>query len=128
MRVKKMNNKGQALVVFVLVLPIIMLIIAGVMEMGRLSLVKAEYEDSIIDTINYGLDNLDKENVKEKMNLLLDKNISGTKNIEITEGTIKIHVTSNLDSMFSKLFKKEYDINLTYRGYIVDGKKKIVKD
>ena len=123
-----MNNKGQALVVFVLVLPIIMLIIAGVMEMGRLSLVKAEYEDSIIDTINYGLDNLDKENVKEKMNLLLDKNISGTKNIEITEGTIKIHVTSNLDSMFSKLFKKEYDINLTYRGYIVDGKKKIVKD
>jgi len=128
MRVKKMNNKGQALVVFVLVLPIIMLIIAGVMEMGRLSLVKAEYEDSIIDTINYGLDNLDKENVKEKMDLLLDKNISGTKNIEITEGTIKIHVTSNLDSMFSKLFKKEYDINLTYRGYIVDGKKKIVKD
>jgi len=123
-----MNNKGQALVVFVLVLPIIMLIIAGVMEMGRLSLVKAEYEDSIIDTINYGLDNLDKENVKEKMDLLLDKNISGTKNIEITEGTIKIHVTSNLDSMFSKLFKKEYDINLTYRGYIVDGKKKIVKD
>jgi len=123
-----MNNKGQALVVFVLVLPLIMLIIAGVMEMGRLSLVKAEYEDSIIDTINYGLDNLDKENVKEKMNLLLDKNISGTKNIEITEGTIKIHVTSNLDSMFSKLFKKEYDINLTYRGYIVDGKKKIVKD
>jgi len=104
MRVKKMNNKGQALVVFVLVLPIIMLIIAGVMEMGRLSLVKAEYEDSIIDTINYGLDNLDKENVKEKMDLLLDKNISGTKNIEITEGTIKIHVTSNLDSMFSKLF------------------------
>ena len=128
MRVKKMNNKGQALVVFVLVLPLIMLIIAGVMEMGRLSLVKAEYEDSIIDTINYGLDNLDKENVKEKMNLLLDKNISGTKNIEITEGTIKIHVTSNLDSMFSKLFKKVYDINLTYRGYIVDGKKKIVKD
>jgi len=123
-----MNNKGQALVVFVLVLPLIMLIIAGVMEMGRLSLVKAEYEDSIIDTINYGLDNLDKENVKEKMDLLLDKNISGTKNIEITEGTIKIHVTSNLDSMFSKLFKKEYDINLTYRGYIVDGKKKIVKD
>lgn len=123
-----MNNKGQALVVFVLVLPLIMLIIAGVMEMGRLSLVKAEYEDSIIDTINYGLDNLDKENVKEKMNLLLDKNISGTKNIEITEGTIKIHVTSNLDSMFSKLFKKVYDINLTYRGYIVAGKKKIVKD
>jgi len=123
-----MNNKGQALVVFVLVLPLIMLIIAGVMEMGRLSLTKTEYEDSIVDTITYGLDNLDKENVKEKMDLLLDKNISGTKNIEITEGTIKIHVTSNLDSMFSKLFKKEYDINLTYRGYIVDGKKKIVKD
>ena len=123
-----MNNKGQALVVFVLVLPLIILIIAGVMEMGKLSLTKNEYENSIIDTINYGLDNLDKENVKEKMNLLLDKNISGTKNVEISDGVIKVHVTSNLDGMFSKLFKSQYDINLTYKGYISEGKKKIVKD
>lgn len=123
-----MNNKGQALVVFVLVLPLIILIIAGVMEMGRLSLTKTEYEDSIVDTINYGLDNLDKENVKEKMLALLDKNISGTKNVEILDGTIKVHVTSNLDGMFSKLFKSNYEINLTYKGYILDGKKKVVKD
>ncbi len=128
MRVKKMNNKGQALVVFVLVLPLIILIIAGVMEMGKLSLTKNEYENSIIDTINYGLDNLDKENVKEKMTALLDKNISGTKNVEISDGVIKVHVTSNLDGMFSKLFKSQYDINLTYKGYISEGKKKIVKD
>lgn len=123
-----MNNKGQALVVFVLVLPLIILIIAGVMEMGKLSLTKNEYENSIIDTINYGLDNLDKENVKEKMTALLDKNISGTKNVEISDGVIKVHVTSNLDGMFSKLFKSQYDINLTYKGYISEGKKKIVKD
>lgn len=123
-----MNNKGQALVVFVLVLPLIILIIAGVMEMGNLSLTKNEYENSIIDTINYGLDNLDKENVKEKMMTLLDKNISGTKNIEISDGVIKVHVTSNLDGMFSKLFKSQYDINLTYKGSITDGKKKILKE
>ena len=128
MRVKKMNNKGQALVVFVLVLPLIILIIAGVMEMGKLSLTKNEYENSIIDTINYGLDNLDKENVKEKMMTLLDKNISGTKNVEISDGVIKVYVTSNLDGMFSKLFKSRYDINLTYKGYILEGKKKVVKD
>lgn len=128
MRVKKMNNKGQALVIFVLVLPLIILIIAGVMEMGKLSLTKNEYENSIIDTINYGLDNLDKENVKEKMMTLLDKNISGTKNVEISDGVIKVHVTSNLDGMFSKLFKSQYDINLTYKGSITDGKKKIVKE
>lgn len=123
-----MNNKGQALVVFVLVLPLIILIIAGVMEMGKLSLTKTEYESSITDTINYGLNNLDKENVKEKMMVLLDKNIKGTKNIEITDGIIKIHVTSTLDGMFSKLFKSQYDINLTYKGSITDGKKKIVKE
>ena len=123
-----MNNKGQALVVFVLVLPIIMLIIAGVMEMGRLSLTKTEYEDSIVDTITYGLDNLEKENVKDKMMILLDKNISGTKNVEISDGVIRVHVTSDLDGMFSTLFKSNYEINLIYKGYIVDGKKKIVKD
>lgn len=128
MRVKKMNNKGQALVVFVLVLPLIMLIIAGVMEMGRLSLTKTEYEDSIVDTITYGLDNLEKENVKDKMMILLDKNISGTKNVEISDGVIRVHVTSDLDGMFSTLFKSNYEINLIYKGYIVDGKKKIVKD
>jgi len=123
-----MNNKGQALVVFVLVLPLIMLIIAGVMEMGRLSLTKTEYEDSIVDTITYGLDNLEKENVKDKMMILLDKNISGTKNVEISDGVIRVHVTSDLDGMFSTLFKSNYEINLIYKGYIVDGKKKIVKD
>lgn len=128
MWVKKMNNKGQALVVFVLVLPLIMLIIAGVMEMGRLSLTKTEYEDSIVDTITYGLDNLEKENVKDKMMILLDKNISGTKNVEISDGVIRVHVTSDLDGMFSTLFKSNYEINLIYKGYIVDGKKKIVKD
>ncbi|MCI9110452.1 MAG: hypothetical protein HFH47_01410 [Bacilli bacterium] len=123
-----MNNHGQALVVFVLVLPLIILIIAGVMEMGKLSLVKTEYENCITDTISYGLNNLDKDNVEEKMYLLLDKNIKGTKNIEIKDGIIKIHVTSNLEGMFSKLFKESYDINLTYKGYMLDGKNKIVKD
>jgi len=79
-----MNNKGQSLVVFVLVLPLIILIIAGIMEVGRLYLTKTEYENNIIETINFGLDNLDKDNVKEKMMTLLDENISGTKNIQIT--------------------------------------------
>jgi len=122
-----MNNKGQSLVVFVLVLPLIILIIAGIMEVGRLYLTKTEYENNIIETINFGLDNLDKDNVKEKMMTLLDENISGTKNIQITNGTIEVHVTNNVEGMFTKIFKSYYDINLRYKGYIVDGNKKIVK-
>jgi len=100
-----MNNKGQSLVVFVLVLPLIILIIAGIMEVGRLYLTKTEYENNIIETINFGLDNLDKDNVKEKMMTLLDENISGTKNIQITNGTIDVHVTNNVEGMFTKMIK-----------------------
>jgi len=122
-----MNNKGQSLVVFVLVLPLIIIIIAGVMEMGRLYLTKTQYEDNITYTIDYGLDSLDKDDVKEKMMTLLNENIKGTKNIQITNGVIEIHVTSNVDGLFTKIFKSYYDINLRYKGYIVDGNKKIVK-
>ncbi len=123
-----MNNKGQTLVVFVLLLPLVMMITASVIEIGRLSIINTEYKNSITDAINYGLDNLDKENVSDKMKKLLDKNISGTKNIDINDGVIKIHVTSSLDGMFSSILKKAYSIDITYIGYLEADKKIIVKD
>lgn len=123
-----MNDKGQTLVVFVLVLPLLMMIIAGVIEMGSLSLTKSNYEDSIISAIDYGLDNIDKENVEDKMIALLEQNIKGNKNVEILDGIIKVHVTSNLDGLFSKIFKNNYEINLTYKGYLEGNNKKIIKD
>lgn len=123
-----MNNKGQTLVVFVLVLPLIMLIIAGIVEIGRLTIIKSEYEQSITDAISYGLDNIDQDNTKEKMAMLLDENIDCFKEISISDGKITVHVSGNIDGMFSKMFKKQYYIDLSYKGYISSGKKKIVKD
>lgn len=123
-----MNNKGQSLVIFVLVLPLIMFIIAGIVEIGRLSIVKAEYEGSITDAINYGLDNLDRDDVKEKIGQLINSNIKGTVEVEVSNENIEVHVTNSLEGLFSKLFKSYYDINLTYKGYISNGEKKIIKD
>lgn len=96
--------------------------------MGNLSLTKSNYESSIVSAIRYGLDNIDKEDVKDKMISLLDQNIKGTKSVEISDGIIKVHVTSDLDGLFSKIFKEHYEINLTYKGYLEDGEKRIVKD
>ena len=122
-----MNNKGQTLVLFVLLMPLLLLFVMVVIEMSRLYLTKSEYENVIIDTIYYGLDNLDKANVKETMNNLLDKNIKGNKQIEIKDNKIVIEVTSKIDGMYKKMFKDIYKVDMKYTGYLENNKKIIKK-
>ena len=62
------NNKGQALIEFAMILPVILLILMYIIEFGRITLKKHELEsnmDLIID--------LYKEN-KQELNTYLDKN------------------------------------------------------
>ena len=53
-----MNNKGQSLVIFILILPILLLLFALIWEIGNLGFTINRYETEIKDTINYVLNNL----------------------------------------------------------------------
>ena len=50
-----MDNKGQSLVIFVLLLPIIFIILSIIWELGNMQLQISQYENAIKDNIKYGL-------------------------------------------------------------------------
>ena len=123
---QSLNSKGQSLVVFVVLLPILLLFMAFIFELGNITYLKSKYENEIKSTIEYGLKHQEDENLESKLNRLLDKNIEGNKEISITENSIEIHITHNPNGIYSELFKQQFEINLTYIGQFDTGK--IIKE
>lgn len=124
----KLNNKGQSLVLFVMLLPIIFMIIALVVQASYLSISKKNYEDNVYEAVDYGLEHLDDADIQNKLVRLLDENIEGQKQISVSNGKVRIKVSGKIDGMFSSIFEEMYRIEVTYIGYLDDGKKRIEKD
>ena len=123
---QSLNSKGQSLVVFVVLLPVLLLFMAFIFELGNITYLKNKYENEIKSTIEYGLKHQEDENLESKLNRLLDKNIEGNKEISITENSIEIHITHNPNGIYSELFKQQFEISLTYIGQFDTGK--IIKE
>lgn len=117
-----LNNKGQSLVIFVALLPILLLIIAFIFELGNLSTIKNKYENEIKSTIEYGLNNQNDENLQNKLLRLLNENIEGNKEVQVDKDEIKVHVTYNPKGIYPSIFKQEFVIDLTYKGQFTTGK------
>ena len=121
-----MNDKGQSLVIFVILLPVILLLMAGIVDIGNFLVEKNSYENEVKSTINYGMKHLDEENIAQKLNDLLDSNIEGKKQINIENETIKIRVNATTKSLFSDIIDFDYQIDISYIGYM-DNDKIIIK-
>lgn len=122
------NNKGQSLVLFVLLLPLLLMIIAVVFEMGRMLLIKNEYKDAASDAISYSLYHLEDADVLSKTQRLLDANIEGNSEVQIENQTVTVHISDKIEGVFSFFAKDIYQIDLTYRGYNDNGKIKITEE
>ena len=66
-----MNNKGQTLAIFVILLPIILFLIAVAIDMGNFLVQKNKYEDEVKNTIKYGLKHLDDEDISNKITIFV---------------------------------------------------------
>lgn len=121
-----MDSKGQTLIIFVLILPILLLLFALIWEVGNLSFTINKYEIEIEDTIKYGLNHLDDENLEEVLTNLLKANLDGKISVEINNQAIKVNVKQKYNAMFNNLLNHKFDIDLTYNGYI-ENKKLIIQ-
>ena len=74
-----MNNKGQALVTFILVLPIILIIISLVIDYGVLSIDKRKISNNIKSSIEYGLTNIKDDNIAKDTEEIIYKNLDKKK-------------------------------------------------
>lgn len=121
----KLNNRGQSLVMFIILLPILLLIFTLVYDVGN-----AIYEKDKISNINYmvveySLDNIDDVNEDDLKTLILknDDNIDDVSIVIINNG-VDISLQKDINGVFGKIF----NFNLTfirseYSGKIVDDKK-----
>lgn len=120
-----MNNKGQSLVIFVILLPILLIMFTLIIDLGFLYIEKRNIKDNVFLSAEYYLDNIDDIDIQKKVEKLLNKNINDI-NIDIIEETnyIKISVSKTRKSLYSIILNST-DINVTYK--IDKVNKKIIK-
>ena len=126
-----MNNRGQSLVSFIFVVPIILLILFMVYDIGSMVLLREKLDNIGYLAINYGLDNIDKENLNDKITDMIEKNKSDIEDVSVSinDGEISVSLQDKLENRLSLINKFDsLDIKVSYIGYLEEDKKIIRKD
>ena len=127
-----MNNRGQTLVMFILMLPLLLIILCLVVDIGMLSLEKKRLETALKDAIYYELNNQETDSniIKNRLTNTLSKNINNIKikKVEITDNkVITVSISKEYKGIFTKILKSNlFDITSTYKGYM-NGEKATIK-
>ena len=110
-----MNNKGQALVLVILLIPIIMIALTGALESANRTYQKKRITSNIKTILTSCLDKCSDEDIKE---LFKKNNISYDK-LEITrDNNLKVDVEVKIDS----LIREDYLQEFTYEAIKTDDK------
>ena len=123
-----LNNKGQSLVLFVIMIPVLLLFMALVIDLGHAYNLKNNLDNSLELVIEYGLDNYnDDEFDKNELNKMLKfNNPSSDNNLVIDDDKIRASSSSYVEGIFARVLNiKVFKVESEYVGYIDDGKKMI---
>lgn len=125
----KLNNKGQSLVMFVVILPVIIMILMMVVDIGKMVNLKSELDNINYIAISYGLDNISDEDIQDKIRKLIYKNKLGIDEvkIEIDDGEVDITLVDGVDLILLKE-SNILRVRSSYRGIISDEKKIIERN
>lgn len=120
-----MNNKGQVLVIFVIVLPIFLTILALVIDLGLFSIEKRKISNNVYDAVECYIKNIDNAEIKEKTTKLLQSNLDDI-DIKLTDTNefIKITVIKEYKGLYT-IVSNNQKISITYKG--LKQSKKIIK-
>ena len=124
-----MNNRGQSLVLFVLLIPLVLMILYAVYEIGRMTLLKHELDNINAIALDYGIDKINDENIDINIKELIEKNKNDIDKIDIKILDDKMYITLE-DSLSKKtsLFKNVFIVKSSYVGYMDNNKKIIERD
>lgn len=123
-----LNNKGQSLVLFVIVLPILMLILVLVIDIGKIIVLKQELSNISEIVLDYGLDKIDDLEIETELEELikLNKNDIDMIHLYIEDEKIYIELEEKSDGIFSGFIDIPlFNIKTSYVGYIENEEKRI---
>ena len=122
------NNKGKSLVTFVLLIHFISLLLIMVIDYGMMTYEKKHLDSVLTDSIEYGLNNMQDENIKEDIQNLIYKNINqdSINKLEITidKESVNIRIEKKVTGITNLFFNK---IDLFYQGKKTNDKIEIIK-
>lgn len=139
-----LNNKGQSLILFVIILPILIFILVFVIDIGKVLVLKQELSNISEIVLDYGLDKLN-INDSDDVNVILFDNIDivnlENELIEIIKlnnkeiDLIDVRISNNMiyvvleekeEGIFSSIVDISiFNVKTSYVGYMDDNKKKI---
>ena len=122
-----MNNKGQVLIIFVLLLPILFLILAALVEIGDLLLYQNKLENNVRYIAEYGVEHLDDTNLKNKLEALNAKNLDGKAKITIDEKSVTVYIKQRKESVLN-FISIPLNVEFSYKGEIKNGKPIVKKE
>lgn len=111
-----LNNKGQSLVMFIIVLPLLLIILGTTIEYSLLTYNKNKIASVTKTIIANCIDRCEKDDII----LLYNKNDIKVDNvaIDVSDG-LQINLKTSVNSYFGNIIGKEsYDINIKIKGYL----------
>ena len=125
---RMLNNRGQSLVLFVIILPIILLILLFVIDIGQAINLKLELDNINNIALDYGLDYLFNDDLVYELEELIKTNKQDidSVNINVEDNKIYIDMNEQYDGILSSLINVSiFDIKTSYVGYIENDEKRI---
>jgi len=127
---KSLNNKGQTLVLFVLLLPIMLCIMVLVFDIGKFICLKQELNHINSMVVSYGIEHYNDEDIVNELNHLILLNSDNLSNIEVNveENKVYVDLLSSDSSIFGNIFNIEmFEVRSSYVGNVSDKKIKRIK-
>lgn len=121
-----MNNKGQTLVIFVLLLPLFLLLFAYVVDTSIMFYEKNKLDDINKMVIDYKMYHVEENEKKIKEYIIRNDEEIEIESIKMDEEKIELHLSKKVKSIFGRIIGVDYyDVDSSYRGLIL--KKEIEK-
>lgn len=127
----KLNNKGQTLIMFVLLIPLILLIMALVIDTSFVYKEKIKFQSITKTILRNTYDKRYESNFEEYVSNLYQKNKINTDNlkIKVNENDIIVKNDYKINSIFGRIIGvKNYKIKLSFKVYKENNNIKLIKE
>lgn len=127
---KSLNNRGQTLVLFVMLLPIMLLVMVLVFDIGKSIVEKQKLNNISFMIVSYGIEHSKDDNIEDTLKELVTLNYKDATDVEVLvkDDYVSVSLSGKVKGVFGNLVGKSFfEVRSYYIGNINDKKIKRVK-